>query len=253
MKVWKDRYSAPKSKGFFMKHLSLLTSLLLVFSCAEDKAKKEVTNIGIEKLIDSVSYAVGLDIANRLELEYKDIDYQMLNQGIEDHFVGNDLFLSDKEREAVIFKYNEKIVPKYRMDLEKKNIQEGVKFLNENAKNNDVIEHRSGIQYKIIKDASGSKPEPTEWVRIHYVGKLIDGTTFDSSYTRGETAVFPVNRVVPGFSQGLQLMSPGAKYQIFVPGQLGFGSGDGPGGPMAVLIFQIELLEILSAPEDIQK
>lgn len=253
MKVWKDRYSAPKSKGFFMKHLSLLTSLLLVFSCAEDKAKKEVTNIGIEKLIDSVSYAVGLDIANRLELEYKDIDYQMLNQGIEDHFVGNDLFLSDKEREAVIFKYNEKIVPKYRMDLEKKNIQEGVKFLNENAKNNDVIEHRSGIQYKIIKDASGSKPEPTEWVRIHYMGKLIDGTTFDSSYTRGETAVFPVNRVVPGFSQGLQLMSPGAKYQIFVPGQLGFGSGDGPGGPMAVMIFQIELLEILSAPEDIQK
>jgi FKBP-type peptidyl-prolyl cis-trans isomerase len=251
--VWKDRYSAPKSKGFFMKHLSLLTSLLLVFSCAEDKAKKEVTNIGIEKLIDSVSYAVGLDIANRLELEYKDIDYQMLNQGIEDHFVGNDLFLSDKEREAVIFKYNEKIVPKYRMDLEKKNIQEGVKFLNENAKNNDVIEHRSGIQYKIIKDASGSKPEPTEWVRIHYMGKLIDGTTFDSSYTRGETAVFPVNRVVPGFSQGLQLMSPGAKYQIFVPGQLGFGSGDGPGGPMAVMIFQIELLEILSAPEDIQK
>ncbi len=253
MKVWKDRYSAPKSKGFFMKHLSLLTSLLLVFSCAEDKAKKEVTNIGIEKLIDSVSYAVGLDIANRLELEYKDIDYQMLNQGIEDHFVGNDLFLSDKEREAVIFKYNEKIVPKYRMDLEKKNIQEGVKFLNENAKNNDVIEHRSGIQYKIIIDAVGSKPEPTDLVRIHYVGKLIDGTTFDSSYTRGETAVFPVNRVVPGFSQGLQLMSPGAKYQIFIPGQLGYGSGDGPGGPMAVMIFQIELLEILSAPENIQK
>jgi len=253
LKVWKDRYSAPKSKGFFMKHLSLLTSLLLVFSCAEDKVKKIVTNIGIEKLIDSVSYAVGLDIANRLELEYKDIDYQMLNQGIKDHFVGNDLFLSDKEREAVIFKYNEKIVPKYRMDLEKRNIQEGVKFLNENAKNNDVIEHRSGIQYKIIIDAVGSKPEPTDLVRIHYVGKLIDGTTFDSSYTRGETAVFPVNRVVPGFSQGLQLMSPGAKYQIFIPGQLGYGSGDGPGGPMAVMIFQIELLEILSAPENIQK
>ena len=177
----------------------------------------------------------------------------MLNQGIEDHFAGNDLFLSDKEREAVIFNYNEKIVPKYRMDLEKKNIQEGVKFLNENAKNKDVIEHRSGIQYKIIKDAAGSKPKPTDLVRIHYVGKLIDGTTFDSSYSRGETAVFPVNRVVPGFSQGLQLMSPGAKYQIFIPGQLGYGSGDGPGGPMAVLIFQIELLEILSAPENIQK
>ena len=95
-----------------MKHLLLLTSLLLVFSCAGDKTKKEVTNIGMEKLIDSVSYAVGLDVANRLELEYKDIDYQMLNQGIEDHFVGNDLFLSDREREAVIFKYNEKIVPK---------------------------------------------------------------------------------------------------------------------------------------------
>ena len=236
-----------------MKHLLLLTGLVLVFSCVGDKAKKEVTNIGMEKLIDSVSYAVGLDVANRLELEYKDIDYQMLNQGIEDHFTGNDLFLSDKEREAVIFKYNEKIVPKYRMDLEKKNIQEGVKFLKENAKNANVVEHRSGIQYKIIKDAEGSKPKPTDLVRIHYVGKLIDGTTFDSSYSRGETAVFPVNRVVPGFSQGLQLMSPGAKYQIFIPGQLGYGSGDGPGGPMAVMIFQIELLEILSSPENIEK
>ncbi|MBC8346724.1 MAG: FKBP-type peptidyl-prolyl cis-trans isomerase [Candidatus Marinimicrobia bacterium] len=236
-----------------MKQILLSLILFLLVACTGDKPKKEVTNVGMEKLIDSVSYAVGLDVASRLKLEYKDIDYQMLNQGIEDYFAGNDLFLSDKERESVIFKYNEKIVPKYRMDLEKKNIQTGSKFLRENAKNDDVVEHRSGIQYKIIKEALGSKPKPTDLVRIHYVGKLIDGTTFDSSYSRGETAVFPVNRVVPGFSQGLQLMSPGAKYQIFIPGQLGYGSGDGPGGPMAVMIFQIELLEILSAPENIPK
>jgi len=228
--------------------LSSVIGLLLV-SCATEKTKELATSKRFEDHIDSVSYAIGIDLAARLKFEYKDVDYQMLNKGIEDYFSGNDQYLTDRERVEVIKKYNDITVPKYRMDLEKKNIIEGGRFIKENAKNDDVIEHRSGIQYKVIIEVDGEKPKPTDKVKIHYVGKLIDGTTFDSSYTRGEPAEFLVNRVVPGFSQGLQLMSPGSKYQLFIPGHLGFGEGDGPGGPMAVMIFEIELLEIIPATD----
>jgi|GEM_PF-392960 FKBP-type peptidyl-prolyl cis-trans isomerase len=246
-----DRDSAPKLKGYFMKHIiPTIISVIFLVSCAKDKSIDTTQIDGSENLIDSVSYALGLDIASRLELEYEKLNYKMLNKGIEDHVVGNEFSLTDAERELVIKRYSSEIVPKYRMELEKKNMREGRIFLEENLKKSGVIKHRSGVQYKIIKDAVGGKPKPSDLVRIHYVGKLIDGTTFDSSYSRGEPAVFPVNRVVPGFSQGIQLMSPGAKYQLFIPGPLGYGQGDGPGGPMAVMIFQVELLEILSAPKE---
>ena len=97
----------------------------------------------------------------------------------------------------------------------------------------------------------GEKPGPRDVVKIHYIGKLIDGTTFDNSYTRGEPAIFQLNRIFPGFSQGIQLMSPGATYQIFVPSHLGFSNQeDGPGGPGAVMIFQIDLLEIMPSSEE---
>jgi FKBP-type peptidyl-prolyl cis-trans isomerase len=172
----------------------------------------------------------------------------MLSQAINDFRTGKELFLSDKERLAVIKKYNDLTVPKYRMDKEKLNIVEGGKFLDENLRVDGVIEHKSGIQYKVIKEGTGPNPEPNDNVQIHYKGTLIDGTKFDSSYDRGEPAVFPVSRVVPGFSQGLQLMNVGSTYQFFIPGHLGYGQGDGPGGPMAVMIFEVEMLNIIKEP-----
>ena len=229
--------------------LTILLSILIT-SCSNEtsKSSENRSQKRIENHIDSVSYAIGLDVAMRLEEQFKDIDHDMLSQAINDFTTGKELFLSDKERLAVIKKYNDITVPKYRMDKEKLNIVEGGKFLDENLKVDGVIEHKSGIQYKVIKEGTGPNPEPNDNVQIHYKGTLIDGTKFDSSYDRGEPAVFPVSRVVPGFSQGLQLMNVGSTYQFFIPGHLGYGQGDGPGGPMAVMIFEVEMLNIIKEP-----
>ena len=229
--------------------LTILLSILIT-SCSNEtsKSSKNRSQKRFENHIDSVSYAIGLDVAMRLEEQFKDIDHDMLSQAINDFTTGKELFLSDKERLAVIKKYNDITVPKYRMDKEKLNIVEGGKFLDENLKVDGVIEHKSGIQYKVIKEGTGPNPEPNDNVQVHYKGTLIDGTKFDSSYDRGEPAVFPVSRVVPGFSQGLQLMNVGSTYQFFIPGHLGYGQGDGPGGPMAVMIFEVEMLNIIKEP-----
>lgn len=223
--------------------------VLCLVSCNQNKQDNQI-EIRFDQHIDSVSYAIGLDLATRIKQDFKDVDIDMLTRGINDYYSESDLHLTDKERLAVIKKYNDITVPKYRMDLEKLNTIEGGKFLDANLKKEGVIEHKSGIQYKIIEQGSGEKPQSTDYVQIHYVGKLIDGTKFDSSYDRGEPAVFPVSRVVPGFSQGLMLMNPGSIYQLFIPGHLGYGQGDGPGGPMAVMIFQVEMLKILPPPEE---
>ena len=229
--------------------LTILLSILIT-SCSNEtsKSSENRSQKRFENHIDSVSYAIGLDVAIRLEEQFKDIDHDMLSQAINDFTTGKELFLSDKERLAVIKKYNDITVPKYRMDKEKLNIVEGGKFLDENLKVDGVIEHKSGIQYKVIKEGTGPNPEPNDNVQVHYKGTLIDGTKFDSSYDRGEPAVFPVSRVVPGFSQGLLLMNVGSTYQFFIPGHLGYGQGDGPGGPMAVMIFEVEMLNIIKEP-----
>ena len=242
-----------------MKKQFLLLTIIGIFliSCeksdtatANTKKVKPQLNKRFENHIDSVSYAIGLDIAMRLEQQFRDIDNDMLTRGIRDHLEGNDLYLTDKERVAVIKKYNDITAPKYKMDLEKSNTIEGGRFFDENAKKDGVIEDRSGIQYKILTPADGPKPQPKDLVQIHYTGRLIDGTVFDSSYDRGEPAVFPVDRVVPGFSVGLQLMSKGAKYEFYIPGHLGYAQNEGPGGPMATMIFQVELLDIVKNPEE---
>ena len=229
--------------------LSLLA--LLISACTLEKPKKTSANSLMKEHNDSLSYAIGLDMGMRMELEYKDVNHKMLNKGIDDYFSQNEYALTDKERARIIKKYSEETQPKYRMDLEKNNLVEGKKFLDQNLRNEGVIAHRSGIQYKVITPMEGDKPGPKDVVKIHYIGKLIDGTTFDNSYTRGEPAVFELNRIFPGFSQGIQLMSPGATYQIFVPSHLGFSmQEDGPGGPGAVMIFQIDLLEIIPSSEE---
>ena len=233
------------------KIIQLSFLALLISACTLEKSKKSSVNSQMKELNDSLSYAIGLDMGMRMELEYKDVNHKMLNKGIDDYFSQNEYALTDKERARIIKKYSQETQPKYRMDLEKNNLVEGKKFLEQNLRNEGVIAHRSGIQYKVITPMEGDKPGPKDVVKIHYIGKLIDGTTFDNSYTRGEPAVFELNRIFPGFSQGIQLMSPGATYQIFVPSHLGFSmQEDGPGGPGAVMIFQIDLLEIIPSSEE---
>ena len=234
-----------------MRKILLLSLLaLLIATCTLEKSKKTSANSSMEEHKDSLSYAIGLDLARGMELEYKDINHKMLNKGIDDYFSRNEYNLTDQERIKIIDIYENITQPKYRMDLKKNNMIKGENFLKQNLKNEGVIGHRSGIQYKVIIPMEGDKPGPTDVVKIHYIGKLIDGTTFDNSYTRGEAATFQLNKIFPGFSQGIQLMSPGATYQIFVPSHLGYGQDDGPGGPGAVTVFQIELLDIMPSSEE---
>ena len=243
---------------FLIVNVFLLT--LFYYSCEKSTVNAVDNKITLTKeervqqrwdnRIDSVSYAIGLDVAMRLEQQFDKFNHKRINQAIDDYYSGSKLYLNDKERVSVINLYNKLIAPRFRMDLEKKNMIDGASFLKENKKKPGVIEHRSGIQYKIIKNSNGNKPESTDIIKIHYAGKLIDGRKFDSSYDRGTPASFPVSRVIPGWSQGLQLMTVGSTYEFFIPGHLAYAQNDGPGGPGATLIFQVELLDILELPEN---
>ena len=126
--------------------------------------------------------------------------------------------------------------------------EKGEEFLKENAKKEGVKTTASGLQYKVIKEGEGKSPKATDTVSVHYRGTLLDGTEFDSSYKRNEPTQFPLNRVIKGWTEGVQLMKEGAKYQFFIPSQLAYGERGTPGGPIGpneTLIFDIELLKVL--------
>ena len=129
----------------------------------------------------------------------------------------------------------------------KENLEEGLKFLAENRDKKGIVETASGLQYKILEEGDGEKPSPTDEVKCHYHGTLIDGTVFDSSIQRGEPAVFPVNGVIQGWVEALQMMSAGSKWRLFVPSDLAYGERGAGGaiGPNTTLIFDVELLEIV--------
>jgi FKBP-type peptidyl-prolyl cis-trans isomerase len=127
----------------------------------------------------------------------------------------------------------------------KDNLTLGREFLAENAKNDSVVQTESGLQYMVLKEGTGAKPGPTDNVTVHYTGRLLDGTVFDSSVD-GEPATFPLNRVIPGWTEGLQLMSEGAKYRLFIPSELAYGE-NGAGDkilPNSTLIFDVELIKV---------
>jgi len=128
------------------------------------------------------------------------------------------------------------------------NIEAGNEFLEENAQRDDVMVTESGLQYRVVEEGTGAQPTAEDEVEVHYRGTLITGEEFDSSYQRGETVTFPLNRVIPGWTEGVQLMSEGATYEFFVPSELGYGNNPPPGSPIqpgSVLIFEVELINVI--------
>jgi FKBP-type peptidyl-prolyl cis-trans isomerase len=183
-------------------------------------------------------YAAGYQAGKNLKRSGIPVDLEQFIKAMRDAFDGKESKMSDGEIQTVFTE-----VQKVSEDVKKKSNQA---FLDENGKKEGVKTTASGLQYEIINQGSGASPAATDIVKVHYQGTLIDGTEFDSSYRRNEPASFPLNRVIPGWTEGLQLMKKGAKYRFFVPYDLGYGEkGAEPDiPPYSTLIFEVELIEI---------
>ena len=201
--------------------------------------------------MDKVSYALGLGIGRQLaQMGASELNIDDFAAAIKDVIAGNELKVSNREAQTIVqdyFRKQEEKLNAERAEKGKVAKAEGEKYLAENAKKEGVVTRPSGLQYMVLKEGNGKKPKATDQVKCHYEGFLIDGTVFDSSIQRGEPAVFPLNQVIAGWTEGLQLMQEGAKYRFFIPYILGYGEG-GAGAsipPYAALIFDVELLEVL--------
>ena len=193
--------------------------------------------------MDKISYALGLSMGqNLMSSGVESLNYQDLAAGIEDVLTKQQPKISYQEAQQVLNQFFQELEAKVAGAAK----AEGEKFLAENAKREGVKVTPSGLQYEILEPSLGQKPKATDTVRVHYEGTLIDGTVFDSSYRRGESITFPLNGVIAGWTEGLQLMPKGSKYKLYIPYELGYGErGAGQSiPPYAALIFTVELLGI---------
>ncbi|MCC6550721.1 MAG: FKBP-type peptidyl-prolyl cis-trans isomerase [Ignavibacteriaceae bacterium] len=223
----------------------LLVAGLGVVSCQDAKVSK--SDFKTQK--DSVSYAIGADIGKNLKMNELDVDLKMLYMGMKDAIVDSNTVLTEDEMQDVMVRYQTELMAKKdekNQVIGKTNKEAGEKFLADNAKKEGVVTLPSGLQYKVITKGNGASPKATDKVTTHYRGSLIDGTVFDESYQRGEPIEFPVNGVIAGWTEVLQLMKVGDKWEVYIPSNLAYGDrGAGAAiGPNATLIFTIELLKV---------
>lgn len=201
--------------------------------------------------MDKLSYGLGLGIGQQLaQMNIEGLSIDDFADAIRDVINGNKLKVEHREAQQIVQNYfaqQEQKLQAERAEKGKAAKEEGEKYLIENAKKEGIITTASGLQYKVLKEGTGKQPKATDKVRCHYEGFLIDGTVFDSSVQRGEPAVFPLDGVIVGWTEGLQLMREGGKYRFFIPYKLGYGeSGAGQSiPPFATLVFDVELLEVL--------
>lgn len=201
--------------------------------------------------MDKISYALGLGIGRQLlQMGANELSIDDFSQAIKDVISGAELKVNDTEAQQIVQDFFQKQEEKQRAAAAEKGKTakvDGEKYLAENAQKEGVVTLPSGLQYKVLREGNGKKPKATDQVKCHYEGMLVDGTMFDSSVQRGEPATFPLNGVIAGWTEGLQLMQEGAKYRFFIPYQLGYGER-GAGSsipPFATLVFDVELIEVV--------
>lgn len=203
------------------------------------------------------SYAIGVQLGREFSKSGLELDPDAFAQAIKDVNAGGDMLLSDEEMQGAIQELQAKLMQQQQEDMAKKEaergklaaqgLEEANAFLETNRTEEGVKETESGLQYEVIEEGSGESPGATDSVRVHYHGTLIDGTVFDSSVDRGEPIVFPVNRVIEGWQEALQMMKEGAKYRLYIPPGLAYGEMGSPPAikPNSLLIFDVELLEVV--------
>lgn len=200
--------------------------------------------------MDKLSYALGMGIGTQLsQLGAQDINLDDFMLAVKDMLAGKEAQVSQQDAQKLVnefFQKQEQREIERRREAGKGAKVAGEKYLAENRKNPKVIETPSGLQYEVLVEGNGKQPKATDTVKVHYEGFLIDGTVFDSSIQRGEPIEFPLNGVIAGWTEGLQLMSEGSKYRLFIPYQLAYGE-QGAGAsipPFSTLIFDVELIEV---------
>jgi FKBP-type peptidyl-prolyl cis-trans isomerase FklB len=227
--------------------LAWVAAILGVVLLTSQAFAAEQTVLKTEK--DKVSYIIGVNIGRNLQNQSVEVDPDLISRGMKDVASGAKLLMTDEEMKATMTSFQKEMMKKHEEELKKlgeKNKAEGEAFLAANKKKPGVVTLPDGLQYKIITEGKGKSPKATDMVTVNYKGTLINGTEFDSSYKRGEPATFRVNGVIKGWSEALQLMKVGSKWELFIPSDLAYGER-GAGkviAPDETLIFEVELLSI---------
>ncbi len=226
--------------------VGLISSVAMV-GCNKEAAKQDEV-VKLETLEQKVNYIVAQNMALNLQQSGLTVEPDAFAQGLRDIRNGVESRLTDEEKEVVMQTFQEQAMAKHEEELRKlsdANLAEGQAYLETNKAKEGVQVTDSGLQYRVLTEGDGVKPSETDTVSVHYSGKLIDGTEFDSSYGRGEPVNFPVNGVIAGWTEALQLMPQGSKWELVIPSDLAYGpGGNGPIPPNAVLVFEVELLEV---------
>ena len=238
-------------KKIYLSTLAIALVGITMAGCNEDKASKATTaeTPALTTQEQKVGYAIGAQIGSQLAMTKDDIDSNALILGLTDAMNGTELKLTEQQMQEAKMAFQKKVQEKAQEEMTKlaeANKAEGEKFLAENKTKEGVVTLPSGLQYKVIQVGTGATPTAADTVVTHYTGTLINGQVFDSSVQRGEPATFPVNGVISGWTEALQHMKVGAKWQLFIPAELAYGErGAGQTiAPNSTLIFDIELLEI---------
>jgi FKBP-type peptidyl-prolyl cis-trans isomerase FklB len=226
-----------------MRVTFVMLAALVVVSLTSVAQKKAALKTDKQK----ASYGIGMDIGKNFKESFPDVDVEALVRGVRDALAGTKPAIGEKELAAVMTAFQQEMMKKRgekTSAMAEKNKKDGEAFLAENKKKEGVVTLPSGLQYKVLKEGTGPKPTPKDTVDCNYRGTLIDGKEFDSSYKRGSSAKFVLGQVIPGWIEGLQLMSVGSKYEFYIPSNLAYGErGAGADiGPGATLIFEVELL-----------
>ena len=206
----------------------------------------------LETEIEKFSYALGMNIAASVLQLPVEVNREIIIETVMELLRGGKPELAEKEYHEIMQAFQKKLqetVQAKTQEIAKANLEEGKKFLKENAEKAGITATESGLQYEVLQEGSGDSPKATDVVKVHYEGKLLNGNIFDSSIKRGEPAEFALNQVIPGWTEGVQLMKTGAKYRFFIPAHLAYGER-GAGefiAPNSTLIFEVELLEVKAA------
>lgn len=230
--------------------LSAVAITLVLAACNQQVVEdtNAADTVNLEEQASMLGYTIGAQMAGGLKAQGLEeaINIEALKLAIDDVLSGKEPQLNEEQMQAAMMAHQQAVMAELKAKADA-NLAAGEKFLEENGKADGVVTTESGLQYQVLREGKGAKPAESDTVKVHYLGKLIDGTQFDSSYDRGTPAEFPIGGVIPGFSEGLQAMNEGAKYRLVIPAGIAYGENAPPSiGANQVLIFEVELIEVLN-------